>query len=75
MVVKVMTYGGIVQEILVPDQDGELVDVVLGFPRASDYEGDHPYFGAMVGRIAGRVSNAENKCNDLLLLYWYCIGR
>ena len=59
MVVKVLTYGGVVQEILVPDEDGELVDVVLGFFRASDYEGDHPYFGAIVGRIAGRVSNAE----------------
>ena len=59
MVVKVLTYGGVVQEILVPDEDGELVDVVLGFFRASDYEGDHPYFGATVGRIAGRVSNAE----------------
>ena len=59
LVVKVMTYGGIVQEILVPDEGGKLTDVVLGFSRASDYEGEHPYFGATVGRIAGRVSNAE----------------
>ena len=57
--VKVLTYGGIVQEILVPDERGELLDVVLGFSEASDYEGDHPYFGATVGRIAGRVSGSE----------------
>ena len=61
LVVKVLTYGGIVQEILVPDKDGDLVDVVLGFSNALDFEGEHPYFGATVGRIAGRVSNAELK--------------
>jgi len=59
MVVKVMTYGGIVQEIRVPDQNGKLVDVVLGFDKGSDYVGDHPYFGATAGRVAGRISGGE----------------
>ena len=57
--VKVLTYGGIVQEILVPNEEGGTTDVVLGFSEAADYQGDHPYFGVTAGRIAGRVSNGE----------------
>src|SRR5579862_6575983 len=49
---KVITYGAILTELYVPDKDGKLTDVVLGFDDLKGYLGDHPYFGATVGRVA-----------------------
>ncbi len=56
MVVKITNYGGIVTEIWVPDKNGMLEDVVLGFNNLTDYLGDHPYFGCIVGRYANRIA-------------------
>jgi aldose 1-epimerase len=55
---KVSTYGGIITELLVPDRDGRLADVVLGCPDLRTYEAGHPFFGAITGRVANRVANA-----------------
>jgi len=52
----VITYGGIITALRVPDAKGTLADVVLGFDNLEAYVARHPYFGAIVGRIAGRVS-------------------
>ncbi|MFP5384497.1 MAG: aldose epimerase family protein [Bacteriovoracia bacterium] len=57
--VTFLNYGGIIQKILVPDSKGEMNDVVLGFDRAEDYLSEHPYFGALIGRYANRIANAE----------------
>src|SRR5450432_1026388 len=40
MVVKISNYGGVVQSIWVPDRDGNLTNVALGFPQLSDYVND-----------------------------------
>jgi aldose 1-epimerase len=56
MTAKVMTYGGIITEIHVPDREGKPADVVLGFDRLEGYLAGHPYFGAAVGRVANRVA-------------------
>jgi len=53
---KIMNYGGILTEMHVPDRDGKLGDVVLGFADLAGYLAGHPYFGAIVGRVANRVS-------------------
>ena len=53
---EVITYGGIVTALQVPDRDGRMADVVLGFDNLEAYVAGHPYFGAIIGRIAGRVS-------------------
>lgn len=50
-----MNYGCIITEMLVPDRDGKLEDVVLGFDTFNEYENNPHYFGAMVGRFAGRI--------------------
>ncbi len=50
--VEVLTYGAIIRSIRVPDRNGQLADVVLGFDHLAGYVGPHPYFGAIVGRIA-----------------------
>lgn len=49
------TYGGIVRSLEVPDREGRLGDVVLGFDRVDDYVSSSPYFGATVGRIGNRI--------------------
>lgn len=53
--VEILTLGGIVRSLRVPDNTGKLRDVVLSLSRTEDYFGRHPYLGAIVGRIAGRV--------------------
>jgi aldose 1-epimerase len=59
MEVDVITYGAIINAIRVPDQHNEPGDVVLGFDNLEAYTGDHPYFGAMVGRVCNRIGNAR----------------
>jgi len=51
----VIAFGGIVTALRVPDRAGRLADVVLGFDQLADYLTSHPYFGAIVGRVAGRM--------------------
>jgi len=52
---QVVTYGGIVTALRMPDRHGRFADVVLGFNDLAAYVAGHPYFGAIAGRIAGRV--------------------
>lgn len=59
MQVSVISYGGIVREILVPDREGHPVDLVLGFDSLEGYLGSHPFFGVTVGRVAGRISGGS----------------
>ena len=56
MVVSVMTYGGIVQKVLVPDRDGNLTNVTLGFDSLDKYIAGSPYFGSITGRYANRIA-------------------
>ena len=58
---EVMEFGGIVTRLLVPDRTGRMADVVLGFDSLPPYLGSHPYFGAIAGRVAGRISGANFK--------------
>jgi aldose 1-epimerase len=62
-VVKIMTYGAIVTEVHVPDRTGRMADVVLGFSRLDPYLGAHPYFGAIVGRVANRIARGRFTLN------------
>lgn len=55
--VRVLTYGGIVTELRVPDRDGRMANVVLGRPSLAAYEAKNPYFGALIGRFANRIAN------------------
>ncbi|MEM6562264.1 MAG: galactose-1-epimerase, partial [Planctomycetota bacterium] len=58
LTLRVITLGGIVTEILAPDHAGNLADVTLGYDTLPPYLQRHPYFGALVGRVAGRISKA-----------------
>ena len=50
MQVRLIEYGATLTHFVVPDHTGRKVDIVLGFPGLSGYLGEHPYFGATVGR-------------------------
>jgi aldose 1-epimerase len=59
MSVRLMTLGATIQSIVVPDRDGHLVDVVLGYDSAREYLEKPNYFGATVGRYANRIADAR----------------
>ncbi len=59
LAMKVMTWGAIVVEMRVPDREGKLENVTLGFDSLEGYLGDHPYFGATVGRYANRIAGGK----------------
>ncbi|MFJ8080934.1 aldose epimerase family protein [Streptomyces sp. NPDC096205] len=58
--VRVLSYGGIVQSVEIPDREGLRADVVLGFKDLDGYlTHQGPYFGALVGRYANRIAGAR----------------
>jgi aldose 1-epimerase len=59
LVAKITNYGGIITELHTPDKAGKLGDIVLGYDKLEDYVKATPYFGAVIGRIANRVKNAQ----------------
>lgn len=58
-VCRIITYGGAVRALTMPDRDGEPVDVVLGFDTLEDYMAQDKYLGALVGRYANRIGGAR----------------
>lgn len=61
---RILDYGGILQSLLVPDVNGNFTDVVLGFDTLPPYLDEHPYFGALIGRYANRISNGQFNLNE-----------
>src|SRR5262249_60370598 len=60
MTVKVMTYGAAITELWVPDRDGKLADVTLGFDDMKGYQrSGNPFFGCVVGRYANRIAKGR----------------
>jgi aldose 1-epimerase len=56
----IITYGATLTQLFVPDKNGKLGDVVLGFDKLESYEGDpHPFFGATIGRYGNRIANGK----------------
>ncbi|MGV3508335.1 MAG: aldose epimerase family protein [Sphingobacteriaceae bacterium] len=62
MQVAITNYGGRVVSIIVPDKDGKMTDVALGYEKLSGYQKENdPYFGAIIGRYGNRIGNAQFK--------------
>lgn len=53
------TLGGTLVSLTVPDRDGQLADVVLGFDSLRDYEERSPFFGCITGRFANRIAGGR----------------
>jgi len=63
MTVKITNYGGIVTSILVPDENGNFGDVVLGYDNLEGYLKNNPYFGCIIGRYGNRIARGEFTLN------------
>ena len=61
--VSVSTYGGTVVSLNVKDKAGKLGDVVIGFDSLAGYLGEHPYFGALIGRYGNRIAKGKFSLN------------
>jgi aldose 1-epimerase len=59
MKAAITTYGGIVVSLHIPDREGKLEDVVLGFDTLEEYVDHNPYFGCLVGRYGNRIAKAR----------------
>jgi len=62
--VSFINYGAVISSLRVKNNAGEVTDVVLGFDTVQDYMASYsvpspPYFGAIIGRYAGRIANAH----------------
>jgi aldose 1-epimerase len=56
LVARIADFGGIITELHTRDRSGVLGDIVLGFDQLPPYLGEHPYFGALIGRYANRIA-------------------
>jgi aldose 1-epimerase len=62
---KIMTYGGIVTSLQVPDRNGNLADIVLGYDTLDEYIKNNPYFGALIGRYGNRIAKGKFTLNGV----------
>ena len=65
MEVKIITFGGIITSIKVPDRRRVFENVALGFDNLQDYETKNPYFGCITGRYANRIAEGMFTLDDV----------
>lgn len=61
--IDVIDYGATLQSVMVPNKDGKLVDVVLGYDTVAGYEKGTCYFGATIGRTGNRINGGAFEIN------------
>ena len=66
MEVCVTNFGGRIVSIMVPDKDGNMQDVVIGYSNITDYATKPSDFGASVGRYANRIANGVITIDDVV---------
>lgn len=59
MSVSILNFGGIITEINVPSRNNIIENIVLGYKDYADYEDNPNFFGAIIGRVAGRIEGAS----------------
>ena len=64
MKVVLSSYGCCIRRLEVPDRNGNIENVVLGFDSLDQYVEGNPFFGVTVGRFAGRIRNAQFMLNN-----------
>ena len=60
---KISNYGGLVISLKVPDRNGHLEDVTLGYDNLDGYLKETPYFGALIGRYGNRIARGKFTLN------------
>jgi aldose 1-epimerase len=56
---RITNYGGILVSLEVPDRDGNLGDITLGYDKLDGYIANNPYFGALIGRYGNRIAKGS----------------
>ncbi|GAK49659.1 aldose 1-epimerase [Candidatus Moduliflexus flocculans] len=64
-VVSITNYGGIIVSWHVPDRHGKFDDILLGFETFEGFLGEHPYFGALIGRYGNRIEQGKFTLNGV----------
>ncbi|MDI1304796.1 MAG: galactose mutarotase, partial [bacterium] len=59
MEVNIITYGGIISSLKVPNKAGKSEEVVIGFNSLEQYMKANPYFGAIIGRYGNRIAKGK----------------
>ncbi|KAM3717707.1 Galactose mutarotase [Dirofilaria immitis] len=59
MKIELLNYGAILMSVLVPDRSDQFRDIALGFRTLQEYESDNHSIGAVIGRVAGYISNGK----------------
>lgn len=59
MSVSFLDFGGIITKMMVPNREGKLENIVLSYEDYKQYEDNPNYFGALIGRVAGRIEKAS----------------
>ena len=67
MEISIISFGGIITSWTAKDNLGDYKDIVLGYNTLSEYETESPYFGAIVGRYANRISGAKFANQEFIL--------
>ena len=63
--IAIINYGGAITSLKVPDRDGTLGDIVLGFETLDEYVRNPRYFGALIGRHANRIGSGKFSLNGV----------
>ena len=63
--INIITYGGIITSIKVPDKRGKFDNIVLGFNTLDRYLKNNAYLGAIIGRFANRIANATFRLDGI----------
>lgn len=64
MSVSFLDYGGIITRIMTPNRDGQMDNVVLSYENYDDYKTNPNCFGSIIGRVAGRIEQAQFTLNN-----------
>jgi len=64
MQISITNYGGIITSLKIPDKNGKIDEIVAGFPEFKSYLNNHPYFGAIIGRVSNRINKGQFLIDD-----------
>lgn len=62
---RILTMGGIIANLYMPDRDGKLADVIFGFDSVDDYLNGGGYQGALIGRYGNRIGSGRFTLNGV----------
>lgn len=64
-IAQILTMGGILRSLYMPDRDGNMADVICGFDSVDAYIADGAYHGSLVGRYGNRIANGRFTLNGV----------